>query len=400
MVRGIKKMQNRRKALSVLIAAVGINLVGGVLYCWSILSKELISSLHWTSTEASLPYTMNVLLVALFMVIGGRIRDKLGPRFSALIGGTLIGGGLFLSSFCTTSFMMMITYGLIAGGGMGFTGASTTVTAIKWFPAEKKGMISGICLAGIAFAAVYISPIIHSLIAYSNIHKTFQYIGSGAFVIIIFLALFLAEPTDTSHLPRVSVKIESEWKSILKKPNFYKLWFIYLLGASVGLIIIGNIAIIALKQAQWQNGFLLVILLAIFNGLGRFVGGTVSDKIGIKNTFGAVFIVQAVNMIFFNHYRTTALLGIGTAIAGFCYGGLIAVVPAATAGEFGTKNLGVNYGLVNTAYGFSGIFGPIMAGRIVDITGSYHLAYLASAVLLFIAVIIIFTLRQREETSA
>jgi len=382
-----------KKALTVLIAAAGINLVSGIIYCWSIISKELISSLQWTNTEANLPYAASVLMVAVFMAIGGRLRDIIGPRTNALIGGSLLGAGLFLSSYCTTAYMMFITYGLVAGIGMGFTGSSTTVTAIKWFPAERRGVVSGICLSGIALASVYISPILNALIASFGVHKTFQYIGCGAFVVIILLALLLAEPTGAAQQ---AGPVESEWKDTLKKSGFYKLWFMYLLGSSVGLIILGNIAVIAVRQAGWEDGFLLVILIAVFNGSGRILSGAVSDKIGFRNTFIIALLAQAVNMIFFNYYRTVRLLAIGTAVAGFCYGGMISVVPAAVAFEFGTKNLGVNYGLITTAYGVAGIFGPLMAGRIVDMTGSFHFAFLTSAVMLITAAIIISTLKKRK----
>jgi len=385
-------MQNKRKALIVIAAAVGINLIGGLVYCWSIISKELILNYDWTNTQASLPFMTGTMTIAFFMVVGGRIRDKFSPRISALIGGALAGSGLFLSGFFTTPLPLMITYGFITGAGFGFTGSATTVTAMKWFPAERRGMVSGICMAGIAFASVYVSPIINRLIEFYDIHKTFHSIGVAAFAIIIALGLLLKDPPETS--PVVSGASESDWRSIFRKAGFYRLWSIYLLGGSVGLAIISNIAVIALKQAQWQDGFLLVMMLAIFNGTGRFASGVILDKIGVRKTFGIVLLMQIANMICFNSYKTTAILSLGTALAGFCYGGMIAAMPAATAVEFGTKNLGVNWGLVNSAFGFCGILGPVMAGRIVDITGSYQYVYLCCAALLIAATIVASTLKK------
>ena len=375
----------------IIIAAVGINLVGGAIYCWSIIGKELIINLGWTNTEANLPYTVSIAMISIFMLIGGRLRDTLGPRIGALIGGTIAGFGLFISSFFTSPLAMTVTYGLIAGGGFGLAGSSTTVTAIKWFPDERKGIVSGICLSGIALAAVYISPIVQALIEYTGVYKTFQYMGAGTFVIIVLFALLLKDPPEAAPEPGV---IEGVWKDIFKKANFYKLWLTYLLGASVGLIIIGNIAVIAVRQAAWQDGFLLVILVAVFNACGRLLSGLTLDKIGTKNTFRIVLLIQAANMALFYMYNSVVPLAAGTAVAGLCYGGVVSSIPAATAGEFGTKNLGLNYGLVATAYGCAGVLGPIMAGMIVDITGSYHYVYIVCVVLLIVSTVIISTLKK------
>jgi MFS family permease len=168
----------------------------------------------------------------------------------------------------------------------------------------------------------------------------------------------------------------------------------YLLGASVGLIIIGNISIIAVKQAAWQNGFLLVIIVAVFNACGRLLSGILLDKIGAKNTFRIVLLFQAVNMALFSAYSSVMMLGIGAALTGLCYGGLISAIPAATAGEFGKKNLGLSYGIISTAYGSAGVLGPIMSGRIVDFTGSFHYVYVTSVVILTAAAVIISRLKK------
>ena len=401
-------MNNKKKAIAVIVSSVGINLILGLNYTWSIIGNELMLKYNWTGTEAALPYTTGILVLAIFMVFGGRLGDVFGPRLSVIIGGTLLGGGLFLSSFMTTSFAIMITYGLMAGAGTGFCAGSTTATAIKWFPISKKGMVSGICMAGAAFAAVYISPIVHSLLLSYDIESTFRFLGIGAFILIMIFAIFIHKPEDSNKIQEenelskpqpAAIAKEYGWKEMIKTSTYYKLWFTFILGASAGLMIIGSIANIAVKQADWENGFLLVILLAVFNGIGRFTAGTVSDKIGFRNTLRIVLILQAVNMALFSFYNTTVLLGIGSAVAGLCYGGIVSLYPAATASAFGVKNLGTNYALVNTAYGVGGILGPVMIGAILDATGSYHFAYLGSAALLILALFITVSMKKRKKVN-
>ena len=85
---------------------------------------------------------------------------------------------------------------------------------------------------------------------------------------------------------------------------------------------------------------------------------------------------------------TPLLLTIASAWVGFNYGGLFALFPSATADYFGTKNVGVNYGLVFTSYGVAGILGPILGGRVFDLTNSYLYAFIPAGILCIIAAVL------------
>jgi MFS family permease len=153
-------------------------------------------------------------------------------------------------------------------------------------------------------------------------------------------------------------------------------------------MIIGNIATIAKTQANWENGFYLVGLLAIFNALGRLAAGYISDKIGRVNTMMIVFVIQGVNMALFAAYTSPIWISVGTALAGIGYGSLLSLFPTVVADYYGVKNFGGNYGVMYTAWGISGTIGPIIAGIVVDKTGTYNLAYIISAALLVVALIL------------
>lgn len=377
-------------------AATGINLILGVLYIWSIMGKALVKELGWTSTQASLPYTVCTVSFAIVMVFAGKLQDTKGPRLISTLGVILLGGGLILSSITKDPLMMVLTFGILGGAGIGFCYASTTPPAVKWFPIQKKGLISGIVVSGVGFAAVYISPLTNSLLINNGISKTFLYLGIGAIIILIAFSQLLIDPpagyspkTTTSANNQQTSKPESKneygWKEMIRTPNFYKLWIMYAFTSSAGLMIIGHIANIAKEQAQWENGYLLVVILAIFNTSGRIIGGLVSDKLGHLNTMRVIFLLQAVNMALFSQFSSYGSLALGVSIAGLCYGALFSVFPVATAESYGIKNLGVNYGLVFTAWGFGGVIGPMLAARILDSTGSYNTSYIVSAVLLVIA---------------
>jgi 4-amino-4-deoxy-L-arabinose transferase-like glycosyltransferase len=180
---------------------------------------------------------------------------------------------------------------------------------------------------------------------------------------------------------------------MLRTSQFYRLWLMFILAASAGLMIIAHVAIIAKEQARWEWGFVPVVLLAIFNSAGRVASGIVSDRIGRTQTMVLAFVLQACNMFAFSHYTSSALLVFGSAFTGLCYGTIFTLMPAATADFYGVKNLGVNYGFVFTGFGVAGVFGPLLGGKIRDVTGTYSTSYTISAVMLLVGAALAFTTR-------
>jgi OFA family oxalate/formate antiporter-like MFS transporter len=169
---------------------------------------------------------------------------------------------------------------------------------------------------------------------------------------------------------------------MLRTPQFYLLWIMYAFAAFAGLMIIGHMAKIAAQQLPGANlGFWLVAVLAVFNASGRIVAGVLSDRIGRTRTMVLVFAMQGGVMLLMSHFTTLPLLLLGAALVGLNYGANLSLFPATTADYFGTKNLGVNYGLVFTAWGVGGVFGGMVAGKIVDATGSYQAAFWTAAAL-------------------
>lgn len=387
--------QNNRSGWIVTFAALGINLILGILYSWSVLKKALVAEWGWTNTEASLPYTVCIAVLAFFTIFGGRLQDKYGPRIIALIGGLLFGAGLVGSAYATSPTMMVLTFGVISGLGMGFGYAAATPCAIKWFDPRKKGLISGIVVSGIGLSAVYIAPLTNALLKSSGIQFTYLTLGIISLVGLTIFSLLLKNPpagyvpADTSNKPSAKKSTDFTWQAMIKTRPFILLWLTYLMSATAGLMLIGHIASIAMVQANWQASFILVVILAIFNATGRITGGVLSDKVGRTNAMLIAFGLQAINMFAFAFFTSIPLLILGTMIAGLAYGSIFSLFPSITADFFGIKNLGVNYGIIFTGWGVAGIIGPIIGGRVVDLTGSYNGSYIVAGIMLIIGVLLV-----------
>jgi MFS transporter, OFA family, oxalate/formate antiporter len=379
-------------------AALGINLLLGLLYAWSVIKKALVAEWGWNDVTASLPFTFSAAIFAFFMIFAGRAQDKFGPRIIALLGGIMFGTGLIASGFAKNPAMMVLTFGVIGGIGIGLGYSATTPCAIKWFAPSKKGVISGIVVSGVGLAPVFIAPLTNHFINLYGIQQTFIILGAMALVAIVLFSLILRNPPQDfvpSGMPKitgsasVATGINVGWKDMLKTRQFYFLWLIYLLSATAGLMLIAHIASIAGSQAAWKAGFILVVVLSAFNALGRVVIGYLSDKMGRKNTMVIVFLLQAINMFAFGYYTTIPLLVAGAAIAGLLYGSLFSLMPSITADFFGVKNLGVNYGLVFSGWGIAAIIGPIAGGMAIVNTGSYTTSYVIAGILLLAGTVLV-----------
>jgi len=393
-----------KKGWLVTFSGMGLNLALGVLYAWSVFGKQFTEAVDkggfgWSKTQAALPYTIAIAFFAAMMVPAGRLQDKFGPRVVATIGAILTGIGLIVSGFASATNMVpvIIGFGVLAGTGIGLGYASATPAAVKWFPPAKKGLITGIVVSGFGLASVYIAPLSKYLLGTYGVNTSFIILGIAFAVLAGIICQFITNPPTPVVSAAVNstgnnYKVDYTWREMMRTPTFYLLWIEYVCGAMAGLMVIGHLAKIVSVQSNnvIQTGFFFVALLAIFNAGGRLIAGVVSDYIGRMKTILLVFISQAIVMLFFAKISSFTGFIIGSAVVGFSYGSCLSLFPSTTADHWGTKNLGLNYGIMFTAWGVGGVFGPILAGKVADASGNYSMAYTFCAALLIIAAILTF----------
>ena len=399
----------KRQAWVVLFTAVGINFLAGLLYIWSIIKAGLKEQYNWTDTQATLPYTISLIAFVITMVGIGKLQDVKGPRLPATLSGILMGAGLILSSLHAHPTLMILTFGVITGAGCGISNVATVPPAVKWFPPHKKGMITGVVVAGVALASVFYSPFTNALINAYGISTTLLVMGIGILVLVVVLSQFLVNPPE-GYKPEdvfasgndvakadddkiAPVEVDLNWRQLLKRLDFYKLWIMFAFASAAGLMIIVIGTTITLEQAGWSGGFMLVALLAVFNAIGRLLGGAIADKVHHYTMLIIIFAVAAINMLLFTVYNTPILVSLGFAITGLCYGAGFAVFPTIIVSSYGVKNYGANYGLIMTAWGAGGIIGPLVAAAIRDSSGAYRAAYFVCCGLLVVALLIAMTVR-------
>src|SRR5512133_220906 len=198
-----------RRGWIVVLAGTGLNLALGILYAWSVFSKQIVEAvdkggLGWTKTTASLPYTVACGIFALMMIPAGRLQDRLGPRVIASAGGVLIGVGCIVASFASpeSALPAILGFGVIGGSGLGLGYSAATPAAVKWFPPEKKGLITGIVVAGFGVAPVYIAPLSKHLLATYGIPWSFRFLGVAFLIVATAFAQLIKNPEKPQNVAK------------------------------------------------------------------------------------------------------------------------------------------------------------------------------------------------------
>lgn len=402
----------KSRGVRVTLAAVGINLALGILYSWSVISKDIPKDWSWDDKAKSWPFAVACLVFSLMMVPAGRLQDRIGPRFVASLGGLLVGAGMIMASFTTSFVGYIIGFGILAGTGIGFGYASATPPAVKWFSANKTGLIAGIVVSGFGLSPIYASRLTEWLIFQFGLPQTMFALGVAFTIIVVGLSQILVAPPKgyvpagtVTNISSTAIKKTdfSPWE-MLANPQFYILWFMYACGAGAGLMVIAKLSPITESQVGLlKMGSIMVAAMAIGNGAGRILAGMVSDKIGRKPTLFGCFIVQAglVMVLCFAQPKSTFsnfyLMALLSALLGANYGANLSLFPSITKDFYGLKNFGVNYGLVFTAWGIGGFILSQTAGRIYVKYESYEYAYYTASALLILAAVVTLFVKRPEK---
>jgi MFS transporter, OFA family, oxalate/formate antiporter len=370
------------RARYVLVAAFLMQLLLGVIYTWSIFRGPLTQLHGWTKAETITPYRYSLLTFAAGMIVGGLWQDRKGPRIVASVGGFLLGTGCLLAAFLGGSLTgLVFSYGIVAGFGLGFAYVTPVATCIKWFP-ENRGLVTGFCIMGVGVGPLVFAPLIEDLVGknpsqfVTTIPRTFVILAIIFYVGVIGTAQFYEVPP--SHFPSNNARSESGQTPRVEMPTslmlgtwqFYGIWIVYFLAASVGVTAIGQASLFLQEMAPGNEiisaGTALGIL-SVFNGLGRFVWGAVSDRISRRTAGVAMCALSLVACLgFLQSGRGFWLLVTGLSLAAFSYGGYIAVIPSWVADYYGPKSFGANYGFMVTAWGICGFVVPGYFERMLD----------------------------------
>ena len=403
-------MSLTKKRWIILAASCLINLCIGSLYAWSVFATPMAAYLtSVTGSEiASLAiiFTIANAVGPITMISGGFINDKIGPKWVIFIGGILFGLGMIASGFAKSVGMLLLTYGLGVGLGVGMVYGCTVSNSVKFFP-DKRGLVGGIATASYGISSVIIPIVANALIDNFDVTMAFRILGAAMLVIICVSAFFIQTcPKDFKPegweppAPKAGAKapVDKDWKAMLKDPIFYVMILMLCCGAFSGLMVTSQASPVAQNMIGMTaaEAAVAVSVLAMFNTLGRILAGFISDKIGSVNTILGVFIVSVLGLglLFISGEGSVATFYIGVCIVGLCFGSIMGIYPGFTASQFGGRNNSVNYGIMFIGFAAAGYFGPTIMSKIYASAGAYQTAFLTAMALAIAGAVLTFAFRK------
>lgn len=386
---------------------MGVLLCLGTVYSWSIFRKPLEAELNLTATESLLPYTVALVCYSASMPIAGFYIPKLGPRLMTAIGGIVVGAGYILSSVAPHIGAIALTYGVIAGVGVGIAYGVPMAVVARWFP-DKKGLAVGLTIIGFGLSPLITAPLANQLISAYTVRPTLRLLGIAFTLIILLLSLTLKMPPRDWHPHSTKANFTpcipspAYPKNLLKSRSFYGLWLCYAIGTLIGLSAIGISSPVGEEVINIDAGLAAssVSLFALFNGLSRPLFGWLSDR--FKPQFIAIatytlILIACVLMANAQQGQVTTYL-LAFCLFWFCLGGWLAIAPTTTLRFFDPDHYAQNYGIVFTAYGVGALLGTLATGRIRDWLGTYTYAFYPMALLAIVGIVLASLLLKQERS--
>jgi OFA family oxalate/formate antiporter-like MFS transporter len=379
------------------VGGLSMNLALGALYAWSVFVAPLEKEFGWKRADTSTIFTVAVVVFALTFIVAGRLQDKKGPFWVSVIGGVLVSLGFFLSSFTTSLGWIIVMFGALGGIGNGFGYATPIPVMAKWFP-DRRGLAVGLAVAGYGGGSAIFGPLaLNWLLPTYGWRPTFQILGVIFFVMTMVGAFLLKNPpvgykppgwTPAPASKAAATTYEFSPSETLKTPTLYLMWIAYAFGTVAGFMAISQLVPFAKSVGLVAIAGSAFVVGAVGNAAGRILSGALSDAIGRLNVLRLMIAISAAAMPILYLVGGNAVLFLALLFAIYwCYGTQLSVNASTCADFWGTKNAGLNYGLLFTAWGVGGIIGPRVAGQLYDKYHDYQVAFYTAAVLAVIALL-------------
>lgn len=395
--------QNTAVRWGYLAMGVVAMLFAGVLYAWSILKSPLAAEFSWKASQLALTFTLAMSFFCIGGLLGARISKGAGHRIALIIAGILAAAGFLLTAALRSDSViwLFITYGVLAGSGIGIAYNVTIATVSAWFP-DKKGLCSGCLMMGFGASALVLgnaaNSLFHSTLGW---RMTYCILGTAICMVLILAGLLLKKPDPQTVLPQPkatkAAKLEAFAQQdftagqMLRRPAFWMAFLDISFLAAVGSSVISFAKDLALSvHAPEALAVSLVGVLSICNGLGRILTGALFDTIGRRKTMllANIFTICAATV-------TLLAVSIGSlplCIAGLCltgisYGACPTITAAFTSSFFGMKYFSTNMALMTfTVMGGSLI--ATLSNKVLEVTGGYTATFAMLLALTFAALIL------------
>ena len=397
----------------------------GTVYAWSFFQTPITEMAGWSNTQVAWAFSLSIFMLGVMAAWGGAKIDKYGPRKLAITGGVMYALGYIISAYALSSgtlWLLYLAFGVLGGSGLGLAYVTPVATVSKWFT-KNQGLATGMVVMGFGLGALVMSKLLAPFflqLSSNNLSITFLYIGLTLIVVLPISASFMQlPPTDVkdaeTETKQSTVSVGSSASKLILSKSFIIIWLMFMINVVAGMIFISfqspllqdilklqmpanDLADASVIASLNAAGATLIAVSSIFNGLGRFFWGAVSDKIGRITTFRLLLALQAVIFVALIFVSHPLLFSVFVCIVLLCYGGGFGVIPSLINDSYGAKLMPVLYGAALTAWGVGGIIGPqivaFMKDNYADDAGLY--AFVIGSITLVLGLVLSYLYRGKK----
>jgi len=385
----------------VIVAAAFVMLMvmGGTYYSFGVFFSPLLVEFGWTRAMTSGAFSLCIMVEGVLGIVLGRATDRWSPRIVITLCGFLLGLGYLLMSQISALWHFYLLYGVVIGIGLGGLWVPPVSIVVRWFT-KRRNMMTGIAVAGTGIGGLITPLLANWLISTYAWRLSYVILGGIVLVLIVLAAQFLKrDPAQVGQLPYGEngrgiheLQLGNSGLSLREAVYTKQLWFVsgmfFCFGFcvfSVMVHIVPHVIELGIPAASAAN------ILAIIGGVsiaGKTIMGAATDRIGTRTGIIIGFILMFATLVWLVAIRELWMLYLFAAFFAFGYASMIALMSPIIAELFGLSSVGILLGIVNFAATIGCAIGPVLAGWLFDINGSYQLAFLLSAAVGLIGLII------------
>ncbi len=393
------------------LAAFFIQMIAyGTFNTFGVFFNPLLDDFGWLRETISGARALAFFMMGVASIIAGRLGDRFGPRMIMAGSGLVLALGYFLMSQVNAVWQLFLFYGVIVGVGAGGADVLTLSTAARWF-VKRRGMVTGIIKIGTGLGMLIMPLMANWLISAYGWRDSSCILGGMSLVFIVSAAMLLRRdpaqkglvPYGEEALSAGSPNASDIGLSLREAIGTSQFWMVSAIFFS--LFFCAQTLIVHIDPHALDMGVSSTSAAGVLSTIGgasivsRFVMGSASDRVGNRSAIAICCIILVVALFWLQWAKELWMLYLFSLVYGFAHGGFFAVFSPLVAELFGLKSHGTIYGMVYFGGTVGGSIGPLLAGRIFDVTGNYQLAFLICLAVGVMALILSLLLKARTARS-
>lgn len=370
-------------------------LIYGLLYSFSVFFGHLVTAFGMSHANTSLIFSLQSVMMYVGAAVFGFTIDRYDVRRLFALGSVLIVGGLFGTSVFSSFLGVLVCYGIAVGIGFSIVMVIAYVTPVFWFE-RRRGIATGIATAGAGVGMMAMPPFARLLIAALGWQRAYF-----ALALLVSVALAVATVLIADRPKRLDIDASAEFvttaddrsypsaseqlrdvRSVVLSPSFAVFFLAFLGSYLVPLSLTVNFVEFARSvEIGAQVGVFAISVIGATNTIGKFVTGYLADRLDTTHVLAGNAVVIGVLTVPITQIHDAGVVLAMSALFGFGYAGLGALMTPVMAELFGAENLNGLFGVASVSSAFAGALGPYLANLSFDLYGTYIPVFLGMALI-------------------